>query len=121
IEFNPDNDQPELYHYNNVLYKDFFVRADKFNPLLDITFDGVHILNRDIVSSKPFINIKLKDENRFMALADTALLTVQVRFPDGQTIRTYNFGDTMRFNPANLANGENTASIDFRPFFTEDG
>ncbi len=121
IEFNPDNDQPELYHYNNILYKDFFVRADKFNPLLDVTFDGVHILNRDIVSSKPFINIKLKDENRFMALQDTNLLTVKVRFPDGQTIRTYHFGDTMIFHPANLAAGNNTASIDFRPFFTEDG
>ena len=23
IDFNPDNDQPEVYHYNNFLYKNF--------------------------------------------------------------------------------------------------
>ena len=120
VEFNPDNDQPEQYHYNNVLYKSFYVKEDKYNPLLDVTFDGVHILNKDIVSSKPGILIKLKDENRFLELKDTSLLKVQVRFPD-QSIRIYNFGDTMRFIPANLSTGDNTASIEFRPYFPDDG
>jgi len=120
IDVNPDNAQPEQYHYNNVLYKDFFVKEDKYNPLLDVTFDGVHILNRDIVSSKPSVLVKLKDESRFLALADTSLLKVQVRFPD-QTIRTYHFGDSMRFTPASLGGGENTASIDFLPYFPLDG
>jgi len=120
IEFNPDNDQPELYHYNNVLYKDFYVRADRYNPLLDVTFDGVHILNRDIVSSKPNIQIQLRDENRFMALQDTSLFSVKVRFPD-QQLRTYYFGDTMRFYPADLSTGQNRARIEFMPIFAEDG
>jgi hypothetical protein len=120
LEVNPDNDQPEQYQYNNVLYKDFYVREDKYNPLLDVTFDGVHILNRDIVASKPRVLIKLKDESRFMALADTSLLKVQVRFPN-QSIRTYRFNDTMRFIPANLSGGDNTASIDLMPYFPEDG
>ena len=44
VDFNPDNDQPEQYHFNNFLYRSFYVKADKFNPLLDVTFDGVHIL-----------------------------------------------------------------------------
>ncbi|MEP6711956.1 MAG: C25 family cysteine peptidase [Ferruginibacter sp.] len=120
IDFNPDNDQPEQYHYNNVLYKNFYVREDRFNPLLDVTFDGVHILNQDLVSSKPNILIKLKDENRYLALKDTSLIKVQVRNPD-QSLHNYYFGDTMRFNPANLTAGENTASIDFKPYFPEDG
>ncbi len=121
IEFNPDNDQAEQYHFNNVLYKDFFVREDKYNPLLDVTFDGVHILNKDIVASLPHILIKLKDESKYLALSDTALLKVQVRFPDN-SLRTYRFSpDTLRFTPANLAAGENTASLDFTPYFTEDG
>ena len=121
IEFNPNNDQPEQYHFNNFLYKDFFVRSDKFNPLLDVTFDGVHILSRDIVASKPNILIKLKDESRFLALKDTSLITVQLRYPD-QSLHTYYFnGDTMRFIPANLAAGENTASIEFKPYLPEDG
>ncbi|MBC7867456.1 MAG: hypothetical protein H7X88_07970, partial [Gloeobacteraceae cyanobacterium ES-bin-316] len=120
IEFNPDDDQPEQLRYNNVLYKDFFVIEDNYNPLLDVTFDGVHILNKDIVASKPGILIKLKDESRFLELKDTSLLKVQVRFPD-QTLHDYHFGDSMIFIPANLGAGENTASIDFKPYFAEDG
>lgn len=121
IDVNPNGDQPEEFHFNNVLYKDFFVKADKYNPLLDVTFDGVHILNKDIVSSKPHILVNLKDESRFLALADTALLKVQVRFPDGSLRRYYFGGDTMRFTPANLSTGQNTASIDFMPYFPQEG
>ncbi len=120
VEFNPDNDQKEQHHYNNVMYKGLFVKEDKYNPLLDVTFDGVHILNKDIVAAKPNILVKLKDESHFLELKDTSLLKVQVRFPD-QSLHNYAFGDTMRFNPANLSTGENTASIDFKPYFTEDG
>ncbi len=64
VDFNPNNDQPEQYHFNNFLYKSFYVKSDKFNPLLDVTFDGVHILNDDIVSARPHIVVKLKDENK---------------------------------------------------------
>ena len=120
IDFNPDNAQPEMYHYNNVLYRDFYVREDNFDPLLDVTFDAVHILNKDIVASKPNIIIKLKDESRFVELKDTALIKVQVRYPD-QSLHTFHFGDTMRFIPANLSTGENTATIEFKPYFPEDG
>jgi hypothetical protein len=120
VEVNPDNDQQEQLHYNNILFKDFYVKQDNYNPLLDVTFDGVHILNNDIVSSKPHIFIKLKDESKFLALNDTSLFKVEVIFPD-QTVHTYKFGDSMRFIPANLASGENTASIDFMPFFPIDG
>ncbi len=121
LDVNPGNDQPEQQHTNNVLFADLYVSADKFNPLLDVTFDAVHILNRDIVSSRPNILIKLKDESRFLALKDTSLIKLQVRYPDG-TLHNYHFnGDTMRFIPADLSAGENTASIEFRPWFPDDG
>ena len=123
VEVNPDNDQPEQYHFNNFIYKNFFVKGDNFNPLLDVTFDGVHILNRDIVSARPHIVIKLKDENKFLALNDTSLLKVQLRLPDG-TLKTYRFdNDTVRFtpaNPASVASGDNTATIDFTPLLRGD-
>ncbi|MBS1738187.1 MAG: hypothetical protein JSS98_16510 [Bacteroidetes bacterium] len=118
IDFNPNNDQPELYHYNNFLYKNFYVKPDNFNPLLDVTFDGVHILNQDIVSSRPHILIKLKDESKFLSLSDTSLVKVQLRYPDG-TLKTIAFdNDTLRFTPANLSQGENTATIEFSPILT---
>jgi hypothetical protein len=120
VDVNPNNAQLEQYHFNNVLFKSLYVKADNFNPLLDVTFDGVHILNKDIVSARPHILVNLKDESRFLALSDTAYIKVQVRFPD-QSLRTYYFGDSMRFTPANLSNGNNTATIDFMPGFAEEG
>jgi hypothetical protein len=120
VDVNPNNHQPEQIHFNNVLYKDFYVKADTYNPLLDVTFDGVHILNKDIVAAKPHIVVNLKDESRFLALADTALLKVQVRYPDG-SLHQYYFGDIMVFTPANLVTGKNTATIDFMPKFDEEG
>jgi hypothetical protein len=116
VEFNPDKDQPEQYQFNNFLFKNFYVKTDKINPVLDVTFDGVHILNRDLVSARPHIQIKLKDEAKYMLLNDTTISSVKVRFPDG-TVRTYHFdNDTLRFTPA--TSGENnTATIDFRPAF----
>ena len=124
VEINPDEDQPEQYHFNNYAIHNFYVRPDDANPLLDVTFDGVHILNNDIVSAKPHVLIKLKDENKFLALDDTTLLKVQVLFPDGR-LRTFSFtSDTLRFTPANLNAGsvnDNTATIDFNPAFLEDG
>jgi hypothetical protein len=119
VDVNPDNDQPEQSHFNNILFKNFYVRPDNYNPLLDVTFDGVHILNKDIVAAKPHIFIKLKDESRFLALNDTSLFKVQVLYPDN-TLRSYSFGDSMRFNPANIAAGENAATIDFTPYFNVD-
>jgi hypothetical protein len=120
VEFNPDNHQPEQYHFNNIIFKNFFVKSDKYNPLLDVTFDGVHILNKDIVSSKPQILIKLKDESRFMELKDTSLIKLQLRYPD-QSLHTFSFGDTMMFIPADISSGANEASIEFNPYLPEDG
>ena len=78
VDVNPNYDQPEQHHFNNFLFRNFYVKPDKKNPLLDVTFDGVHILNRDIVSPKPHIQIKLKDEAKFLLLNDTALSSVQI-------------------------------------------
>ena len=122
LEANPDNDQLEQYHFNNFAYRSLYVRPDSLNPLMDVTFDGVHILNRDIVSAKPDILIKLKDEAKWMILDDTSLVTLNVRYPNGSLHRFYFNNDTLRFNPAGQApNADNTASINFRPNFLVDG
>ena len=122
VEANPDNDQPEQYHFNNYLYKNFYVKADTYNPLMDVTFDGVHILNGDIVSARPKIVIKLKDEAKYLALDDTSLATVFVQYPgnNGALVR-YAYGlDTLKFIPADLSSGKNEATIEFSPAFLQD-
>lgn len=118
VDVNTDNDQKEQHFFNNFIYKNFYVRQDNKNPLLDVTFDGVHILNRDIISAKPHIQIKLKDESNYLLLNDTSLASVQVRYPNG-TLRTYHFdSDTLRFIPA-ASGADNTATIEFTPQFTQ--
>lgn len=118
VDINPENNQPEHYHFNNFVFKDIYVRHDNINPLLDVTFDGVHILNGDLISAKPHIQIKLKDESKYMLLNDTMLSKVQIKYPDGM-LRTYSFadGDTLRFIPA-TSGSDNTATIEFTPQFT---
>jgi hypothetical protein len=122
INFNPDYAQPEQYLFNNFLFKQFYVKEDLFKPTLDVTFDGIHILNRDIVSSKPHITIKLTDDSKYLLLDDTSLLNVKVKYPSGK-IRNYSFNnDTLRFIPAIKSNNTgNTATIDFMPYWPEDG
>lgn len=118
VNVNPDHDQPESYLNNNFLYRNFYVKADNINPVMDVTFDGVHILNRDIVSSKPHIQIKLKDNAKYLLLTDTSLSTVQIRYPDG-SVHSYGYNsDTLRFTPA-TASGENAATVDFYPSFVK--
>ena len=122
LETNPNNDQAEQYHFNNFAFRNLYVRPDSLSPLMDVTFDGQHILNRDLVSSKPDIIVKLKDEAKWMSLNDTSLLTMQVRFPNGSIRRFYFNNDTLRFNAAGMApTTDNTATINFKPYFTEDG
>ncbi len=122
IEVNPDNDQPEQYHFNNFLYKNFYVIADTLNPLLDVTFDNVHILNGDIVSAKPDILITLQDEAKWKLLDDTALVSVQLKYPDGSS-RAYRYdSDTLRFLPPQSPGmAGNTAVINFKPYLPQDG
>ena len=117
VDVNPDNDQPEQFHFNNFLFKNFYVNVDQTNPLLDVTFDNVHILNEDIVSAKPHILIKLKDEAKFLLLNDTSVIKVQLRYPDGSLHPYYFNTDTLRFSPA-TSSADNTASVEFSPVFT---
>ena len=118
LDVNPANDQPEQYHFNNFLYKNFYVKVDQTNPLLDVTFDNVHILNDDIVSAKPHIQIKLTDESKYLLLNDTSLMTVRLRYPDGSLHPYYFNADTLRFTPA-TSSGNNVATVDFFPVFTK--
>ncbi|MDI9319405.1 MAG: C25 family cysteine peptidase [Phycisphaerales bacterium] len=124
IEANPDNTQPEQYHPNNLGYIPFTIKSDVHNPVLDVTFDGTHILDKDIVSAKPFIKVLLRDENKYLALNDTSSMQLSIRYPSDaiNTKRTINFdGSTCKFVPADMSAGKNEAFIEYRPNFTEDG
>lgn len=126
IETNPLGPQHQLeqYHFNNIAEVTFTTGGDNINPLLDVTFDGRHIVSGEIVSAKPNILINLKDENKFLALDDTALITVYIKYPNESTPRRFVYdNNVMTFYPANANNlaKDNTAKVELKPIFTQDG
>ncbi len=85
-------DQSELTHINNVLQFPFKVVGEDKNPLLDVTFNGRHIMNKDIISPTSEILITLKDENPYLIMdsdADTSLFGIYLTDPDGIQKRIY--------------------------------
>ncbi len=121
VDFNPNTIQPEQNHFNNFLVKNFFIKGDVTNPLMDVTFDGIHILNNDIVSAKPKIVIKLKDEAKFLHLDDTSLATVYIKYPNSSALVRFPYGtDTLKFIPADASSNKNEATIEFTPTLLED-
>jgi hypothetical protein len=103
-------DQPEQEHFNNVLQIPFFVNPDDKNPILDVTFNGTHILNGDIVDPYGEVLITLKDDNEYLIMdnvSDTALFGVYLTDPTGNQTRIpfEHGGNTiMQWVPANSQN-----------------
>jgi len=118
-------DQLEQYHFNNYLQIPFYVIEDRINPILDVTFDGVHILNGDIVSGKPMILITLKDENPYLVMnetRDTSHFAVYITDPIGNQKRIYfNQGANpiMNFTPSTGPNDK--FKIEYNPYLFTDG
>lgn len=123
-ELNPfgQGHRTEQFHFNNYSQRNFEVGGDRINPLLDVTFDGIHIMDGDIVSSKPQIMITLKDENKFLAL-DTTSFKIFLTDPAGNQLPVYYITGqgqlVLDFTPPNLPH--NNAKIMWAPIFTLDG
>ena len=119
---NPRNAQPELNLFNNYLQKPFLVTKDKKRPLLDIQIDGTRAVPNGIVSPRPTIEVSLIDDNPYLRLDDTSVLSLWLQYPNGQK-KNIAFNDptqSVKFIPASAAN-QNKASVEFKPIFTQDG
>lgn len=116
VEVNPYNnlgvkDQLEQHHFNNIGQIPFQVLGDNENPILDVTFNGYHILNGDLIDPKSDILITLKDENPYLLMedeSDTANFGLYLTDPSGLQKRL-NFRDgsgqpLMEWVPADASN-----------------
>jgi hypothetical protein len=131
MEINPALDkinfnQPEQFHFNNFYQKQFFVKQDNINPLLDVTFDGKHLLNGDLIRPNPTILISLKDENNFLImndLRDTSNVSVFVTVPSGKQQRVPYISSkgekVMEWIPA--TSQSKRMKINYPAVFSEDG
>lgn len=122
VDVNPPGQskyQTEQHHFNNIARIPFKVNSDKINPLLDVTFDGAHILNGDIISAKPYVLVTLKDENKFLALNDTSNFAIWIRYPNQSSNKRLFFANSLQFTAAQLPN--NSCKIEWKPEFAVDG
>lgn len=53
----------DMFDFNNSEQNIFYVKRDSVRPSFNITFDGKEIVNDDIVSSKPTIQLTLEDNS----------------------------------------------------------
>lgn len=128
VEINPRRfdqsfgyDQLEQYHFNNLASVQFAVNGDEINPIMDVTFDGVHILDGDIVSAKPIIVIELDDESQFRLLNDTADFQLFLKEPESEVLKRVWFENftNMQFYPGEAPS--NKARIEWDAEFQQDG
>ena len=83
VEINPNQEQPEQYSFNNLYIQPFHVLIDKVNPIMDVTFDGKHIIDGDIVSPEPEIVIEINDENTFVPITDPEAFELSFKLGTG--------------------------------------
>lgn len=120
VDVNPNQDIQEQHIWNNSLILPFHVVGDERNPILDVTFDGIHILDGDLVSAHPEIVIRLTDENQFLLLDDTSLFTLEIKYPNERDFRILSTTDPdVSFAPGSTGNNEAQISISRK--FPEDG
>ncbi|WP_347156451.1 C25 family cysteine peptidase [Pontibacter chitinilyticus] len=111
--------QPEQQYFNNFYEVPFKVKS-KLHPIMDVAFDGVHILDGELVSPSPLISIVVKDENRQAYLQDPSTMSVIIIQPDGQQkeVSLANNPEEVRFYPADE---KNDFRLEYKPLHLEDG
>jgi hypothetical protein len=98
----------------------FTVKKDSLPPLVEVTFDGITILDGDIVSPRPYIQIKLKDENTLINKTDTAGVEIRLRRDCEECV-----SERINFSNSNIewipASEDNPFTVNYQPDGLEDG
>lgn len=87
--YNPFQTPIEHWYDNNIFHQNIYIKEDIKNPLLDVVFDGKHILDNDIVSPNTEIIISALDDNPFKFIDNENNFKVTLLKPDG-TLDTIN-------------------------------
>ena len=105
---------PELYYYNNELVlPPFTVTNNSAPPVLDVAFDGQHILNGDIVSPTPVVTVQLQNNNLLRPIKDPNSFSLFLLRPGATTPEQINVNSSAVVFSADSAKG--TARIEYRP------
>ena len=120
IEVNPNQDQPELYAFNNLLYYPIQVVGDKVNPVLEVKVDGRNIHTGEVVSPTPEIMVQVKDDNDRFILDSMGCFRLSWEGVGGSDSLVLLPGNPqVRFEPAQ--NNKNQARLYYYPGPLPDG
>jgi len=112
----------EQYYENNILDIDNYlsVERDNINPILDVVFDGEHILDGEIVSPSPLIGVSLNEENQYLLKSDTTGVNLFIK----QSCETCTF-ERIPFSSPNVewfpASEESDFKVEYKPDPLADG
>lgn len=117
LEIDKTNRIHERIESNNTTFYSYTVLEDKQAPILDVRFDETIIVNQATVSQSPNIRIRLWDDNAYLPLSDTTLLSISLISPSGYTLPFYYSDNSIQFS---LKNSQTIEAI-LQPFLSEDG
>ncbi|GGG06515.1 hypothetical protein GCM10011323_09010 [Pontibacter amylolyticus] len=111
--------QPEQQYQNNIYEVNFAVKS-KLHPIMDVAFDGVHIMDGELVAPSPLISITMKDENKhvFLENADAMHVTLVDEMNNQKDITTGNNPGEVQVFPADE---KNDFRFEYKPKRLENG
>ncbi|HEY4650370.1 MAG TPA: C25 family cysteine peptidase [Pontibacter sp.] len=114
--------QPEQHYFNNIYEVPFKVKS-KLHPIMDVAFDGVHIMDGELISPSPLISVVVKDENRQAFLENASGMSVVL--VDGQGAEREIALDKTSADVEHLeifpATDKSDFRVEFKPQRLEDG
>ncbi|MEJ8801694.1 putative type IX secretion system sortase PorU2 [Pontibacter sp. H249] len=104
---------PEQQYFNNVFEVNFKAKM-RLHPILDVAFDGIHIMDGELVAPSPLISITVKDENQLVHLQDPSGMSVVMIDPDAieQEIDLMANKSEVRYFPAD---DKNDFRLEYKP------
>ncbi len=117
INIDSDNKVRELFEDNNFYQVPFYVKPDTTTPTVNITFDGVDIMDGDYISSKPEIKVELFDQSLLPVTnaSSVAIFLNDVEINPDSSIVTYQYSSAnpkvvVTYKPV-LKSGEYTLKV----------
>ena len=120
IELNPNEEKDELTSCNNLGFTKVYIRPDKRNPLLDVTFDGRHINNGDPFSHSPTIVVSLRDDDSYVLLNNPEDFEMTLFYEDIFAWKLDPNSDQITWQPATNLD-ENVASFTIQNNLNQEG
>jgi hypothetical protein len=117
---NPNRQQPELSLDNNFIQFKVTINNGNTIPVMDVTFNGVHLADGAIVSPSPEIVVSLRDDSRYLILNDTSFFNLSLLYPDSSHASPVYFSNPkVSFVKGDTSN--NNAVVTYRPGPLHDG